>query len=320
MFKFNKYIIGSAFGSSNGRAKFKTIITGVILCVVISVVIVSYFWTVSSALSQLGNASAKTAHYNLLTDGFLAGQLNLKRDAAPQLALVQNPYDPIQNGPYRLHDASYYGKKLYLYFGVTPALILFLPYAILTGRYIWHHDAVAILSSAQFLVMAGLLIFLHRKYFLKIKLTSLLLGILALGLTNGVLIMLRRPDLWEIPIIAASFMVMLSLVCIFRALRSSVSCVCWISLASICYGLAIGARPSVILGAGILLLPLLTHWKKSRRFSLRILIAAIIPIATIGLGLLLYNWLRFGSITEFGQNYQLAADNQNILRHFGFDF
>ena len=320
MFKFNKYIIGSAFESSNGRAKFKTIITGVILCVVISVVIVSYFWTVSSALSLLGNASAKTAHYNLLTDGFLAGQLNLKRDAAPQLALVQNPYDPIQNGPYRLHDASYYGKKLYLYFGVTPALILFLPYAILTGRYIWHHDAVAILSSAQFLVMAGLLIFLHRKYFLKIKLTSLLLGILALGLTNGVLIMLRRPDLWEIPIIAASFMVMLSLVCIFRALRSSISCVCWISLASICYGLAIGARPSVILGAGILLLPLLTHWKKSRRFSLRILIAAIMPIATIGLGLLLYNWLRFGSITEFGQNYQLAADNQNILRHFGFDF
>lgn len=292
----------------------------VLICVVFSLVILSYFWTSSSALSQLGNSTARTAHYNLLVDGFLAGQLNLKREAAPELALVHNPYDPVQNGPYRLHDASYYGKKLYLYFGVTPVLILFLPYALLTGQYIWHDDAVAIFSSAQFLVLTGLLIFLRRNFFPKISTAVLGMCILGVGLTDGALIILRRPDLWEIPIMAASFLVMLSLAAILGALRSSAACICWIACASLIYGLAIGARPSVILGAGILLLPILLQWSRTRRLSLNLLSASIIPIVVIGFGLLAYNWLRFGNIFEFGQNYQLAADNQNSLRHFGFDF
>ena len=32
-----------------------------------------YGWIVRPAISQLGNVTARTAHYNLLTDGFLAG-------------------------------------------------------------------------------------------------------------------------------------------------------------------------------------------------------------------------------------------------------
>ena len=108
MLTFDKNIIASSkLRSLSLIAKFKAIRSGVFLCAAIGVVIVSYFWTVSSALSQLGNTSAKSAHYNLLTDGFLAGQLNLNREAAPELALLQNPYDPVQNGPYRLHDTSY---------------------------------------------------------------------------------------------------------------------------------------------------------------------------------------------------------------------
>jgi hypothetical protein len=318
---FDKNIIASSkLVSISLITKFKAIQSGVFLCAAIGVVIVSYFWTVSSALSQLGNTSAKSAHYNLLTDGFLSGQLNLKREAAPELALLQNPYDPVQNGPYRLHDTSYYGNKLYLYFGVTPVLVLFLPYAILTGHYIWHHDAVAILSSAQFLVMAGLLIFLRRKYFPKINSVVSALVVLTVGLTNGVLVMLRRPDLWEIPIIAASLMVMLSLASILGALSSSARCVSWTYCASLFYGLALGARPSVIFGAGILLVPVLFDWLKSKRFPFKVLLASIIPVTIVGLGLLIYNWLRFGSITEFGQKYQLAGDNVNNLRLFGFDF
>ena len=283
-------------------------------------VIAFYGWITGSALSQLGNPSAKAAHYNLQVDGFLSGQLNLKKEAPPQLAQMANPYDPVQNGPYRLHDASYYKGKLYLYFGVTPVVVLFLPYAILTGHYIWHHDAVAIFSAAQFLVLVGLLYYLCTKFYTKVSLTVLVCVVLAVGLATGVPILLRRPDLWEIPIMSASLFVFLSLAFLLCGIRSTKYGVYWSILASIAYGFAIGARPSVLFGAVILLLPVWVSICSCRKVLVNHVIGAFLPISILGCGLLLYNFLRFSSFTEFGQNYQLAADNQNALRHFGLDF
>ena len=46
----------------------------------------------------------------------------------------------------------------------------------------------------------------------------------------------------------------------------------------------------------------------------------MVPITAAGLALLAFNYARFGNLAEFGQNYQMAGDNQNALRHFGLDF
>ena len=292
----------------------------IVLALCLCSVIFFYLWIAGSALSQLGNPTAKTAHYNLQADGFLSGQLNLKKEAPPQLAQMTNPYDPAQNGPYRLHDASYFDGKLHLYFGVTPVVVLFLPYTILTGRYFWHHEAVAIFSAAQFLVVVGLLYYLRKKYYKQISFSILIFGALAVGLINGVPVLLRRPDLWEIPIMSASLFVFLSLACVLRGMFSTKYGINWSVLASVSYGFAIGSRPSVLFGALILFLPLISSIINYRKFSLKHLLGVILPVFIMGSSLLFYNFLRFGSIAEFGQNYQLAADNQNALRHFGLDF
>ena len=75
-------------------------------------------------------------YYALLTDAFLAGQTSLLVQPAAELLALPNPYDPIANGRFRLHDATLYHGKYYLYFGPTPAIVLFLPYKVLTGSHL----------------------------------------------------------------------------------------------------------------------------------------------------------------------------------------
>src|ERR1035437_4817949 len=76
----------------------------------------------------------------------------------------------------------------------------------------------------------------------------------------------------------------------------------WLAAARVAYGLAVGARPSLLFGAVILLVPVAQAWRERRRTWA--LLTAAGPIVLIGLGLLLYNYLRFDNPLEFGQRYQ----------------
>lgn len=283
-----------------------------------------YFWIARPAISQLlGNHSAQTAYYNRLVDGFRSGHLYLAGDPAPEMAKLKNPYDPIENGPYRLHDATYYQGKYYLYFGPTPALVLFWPYVAITGEYLWHRQAVAIFGSAAFLISVGLLCAIRRRYFPRAGAATMFFATIGLGFANTIPIVLRRPDVWEIPITCAAMFVLLALVAIWRAIHWPADRTGWTVIASAFYGLAIGARPPVLLGAAVLLVPALYAWRRDRAdfATLRRLgLAAVLPVTLAGLALLAYNWLRFGNPLEFGQKYQLAGVDNTQVKFFGGTF
>ena len=120
----------------------------VILAVVCVLIIGAYGWSAGSGVWESWGRGAADSYYNQLVQGFRSGQLNLKREIPPGLAELTDPYDPAANRSYRLkgeypvQDLSYYKGKLYLYFGVTPALLLFWPYTALTGSYLLHKDVV----------------------------------------------------------------------------------------------------------------------------------------------------------------------------------
>ncbi len=115
------------------------IVLGAVCVLVVGV----YAYTAQSGPLELQSPDAANTYYNLLVRGFRAGQLSLKKEVPPGLAQLADPYDPTANAiyraaPYRLHDLSYYNGRLYLYWGVTPALILFWPFVALTGHYLFH--------------------------------------------------------------------------------------------------------------------------------------------------------------------------------------
>jgi tetratricopeptide (TPR) repeat protein len=138
--------------------------------------------------------------------------------------------------------------------------------------------------------------------------------VLALGLATGVPVLLARSAVWEVPISCGYMFTMLALGAIWCAMHEPERRCRWLVAASAAYGLAVGARPSLLFGAVILLMPMALAWREGRRTGAPLL-AAIVPILLIGLGLMVYNELRFDSPFEFGLHYQLS-DERRIARQF----
>jgi tetratricopeptide (TPR) repeat protein len=297
-----------------------------------------YAYLAQSGMSEVTTPNAADEYYNLLVQGLRAGQLNLKKEVPPGFAQLADRYDPTANAlywapPYLMIDLSYYKGMLYLYWGITPALILFWPYVALTGHYLFHREAVAIFCAIGFLASVGLLHALWRRYFAEVSVWVVAACALALGLATGVPVMLSWSGVCEVAVSCGYMLTMLALVAIWCALHEPERRWKWLLVASVAYGLAVGARPSLLLGAVILLAPVAQAWRErlvastrhERRQVWALLIAAMGPILLIGLGLMLYNALRFDSPFEFGFRYQLNGERQVTgqffsLRYLWFNF
>ena len=303
------------------------------LAIVASLVVAIFAWTAGTSVAGWGQPAA-AQDYNLLVAGFQAGRLSLDQPVPAGLARLADPYDPAANLPYRvapfgLHDLSYFRDRLYLYFGVTPALLLFWPWAALTREDLPQKAAVAFFCAAGFLTSVALLCAVWRRHFSGVP--GWLVAALAagLGLATGIPILLQRPDICEVPISCAYALTVLALAGIWRALVRPQQALRWVAAASFCFGLAVGARPSELPGAVLLLIPGWSAWSNARRPKasaapgarlLHLLAAGLVPLALCGLGLLAYNYLRFQNPLEFGQHYQLAADRQDTARHFSLAY
>ena len=287
-------------------------------CAVCAVVLGMYGYLARSGVVKLFSPDPAETYYNLLVRGFQAGHLSLPKDPPPGLAQLADPYDPGANATYRvhgLHDLSYFRGKLYLYFGATPALVLFWPVSALTGRHLWNGEATFIFCAAAFLIGAGLLFALRRKHFPEVGDGVVVSCALAFGLATGMPLLLAQSDVHEVAIACGYLLTLLALAAIWQSAVRPEQRGRWLAAASAAYGLAMAARPSLLPGALCLLVPIGVELRQGGRVA-RQAICALAPIAVIGLGLLLYNYERFGQALEFGENYQLAGDRRDAAPRF----
>jgi tetratricopeptide (TPR) repeat protein len=291
--------------------------------VVCALVIGFYAWNAGPGFLEPWAAGAQDNYYNLLVRSFRGGHLYLSRDVPPDISDsgVLPGQDWVSEAVSGLAELSYYKGKLYLYFGVTPALVLFWPYVALTGHYLSHKAAVAIFLSVGFLAGAGLLFAMWRRYFKETNVASVVAGALALGLANFAPPILRRADVYEVAVSCGYALTMLALAGVWGALHDARRSWRWLAAASLAYGLALGARPSLLFGAIILLVPVAQAWSQRRRVW-PLLLAAGGPIVLIGLGLMFYNKLRFDSPLDFGLLHQLPPAVRQLFspRYFWFNF
>ncbi|HVM59723.1 MAG TPA: tetratricopeptide repeat protein [Verrucomicrobiae bacterium] len=294
------------------------------LAAVCALVIAVYVFTAHTGTYVSGSLNAAENSYNLLVQGFRGGQLSLKKEAPPGVTRLRDPYDPTQNrryraAPYWMHDLTYYKGRLFIYFGVTPAVILFWPYVALTGCYLSYRQAGIIFCSVGFLASVSVLLALWRRHFAEISVWVVAAGVLALGLATGVPLLLAWCDIYEVAISCAYAFAMLALAAVWKALYASSGKCRWLAAASLAYGLAVGARPTLLFGASILLVPVAQMWREPRKLWVPLL-AATGPIMLIGFGLMVYNYLRFDNPLEFGWNYQVNDVEQRKLQAFSVRF
>lgn len=274
-----------------------------------------------------GNDDPIEVVYNRMFEGFAHSQLSLARRVPAEFAKLEDPYDPEQNSPYRgppyfLYDLSYYRGRLYAYFGPVPAVTLFGPYHFITGRYLSYKAAGVAYCALGLIAASWLILSARRRYAPDVPEWVTALVMLTLGLSTGLPTLLARVDIWEIPIAGTTATILWVLVALWQAWHRPASRAAWLAAASLGVGVAVGTRPTAILISPILAFPLLREWREFRWVRApRILACAALPLVVCVGALGLYNAARFGNPFEFGQTYQLAAQQYvGKLRQYGLDY
>jgi len=220
------------------------------------------------------------------------------------------PYDTnwrVANGyGYRNFDWLYYKGKYYCYYGVVPAVILYIPYKIITGNYLSNHGGVFLFAAMSVILLALLWRHCVQKYMQDIRYTLYLLSFLTLFFASGICGILRFPRYYSIAQSSGFMFTVAGIYFLLKSVDNDKIDYRKLFFACLCLALVFGCRPN--LGLASLLVPVVL-WKHR---SWKLVLLAIIPYILVAIPLCLYNYARFGSIFDFGQYYSLTGANLSV--------
>lgn len=253
--------------------------------------------------------------------GFLKGQLHLDLEPPPELVAAANPYDPAQRPPVLyLHDSSLFRGRYYMYFGPAPAVLLFAPWKVLTGHDLPTPYAVGVFASLAYLGLLALFRGIVRTHYPEASRTAQWAGIVGLGGASLLIPLVRRPAVYEVSIACGCALATWGLYCAWRS-RASPRPLAWAAGCGLLFGFAVAARPTFGLGAiAALLLMLPAQIPEGLRSFLRRGLMAAAAGAALVAALLAYNYARFDDPLQFGQKYQLSAQEEGAIQHFSLRF
>lgn len=258
--------------------------------------------------------------YGMLTEAFLSGRTYLSIKPDPALQTLADPWAGYQGVP-RLHDATYFHGRYYLYFGPTPAIVLGIPWWLVSRTYLGDGAMTFIFAAAGSLLGGALLLWAWRRWFSSLPRLWLAAGLLVVTCSGYLFSLVESNAVYPVPIACAYACLMAALGGIVLALRRPDGRTGWLGLgaASVCWGLAVAARPDYAFSLPALVIPAARVAREAaRRRGLRLAVAAIgatlLPALLVGVAVALYNHARFGSILEFGWKFQFASIDQRFRR------
>lgn len=266
--------------------------------------VAAYFAIASENREPYRSRPVTYDYYDLLAASFLSGHLDINLPPDPEPGR-----DPMRYTP-RVHDVSMYHGKYYLYFGAVPAVVLFVPWRLVTGSDLPQYWAGAVFAGMGYLFTLALLGRLRRDCLPWLSDRLLFASALILGLITWWPLLLSRVGVWETCISSAYCFSCLALLCLYNGMRDGLRCG-WLASASLCVGLAIASRPNYFFGAAILIVPLLHAWRTQRTGSTgagawaRRICATFLPIAGVGALIALYDYQRFGDPLELGTGHMI---------------
>jgi len=270
-----------------------------------------------------GEVPGHRDQYEKITQSFLKGQLHFDTQVDPALLALENPYDPDArqaSGVYNrqwndMWDHAYYNGHYYMYFGVVPVLVMFMPFQLLTGQPLTTYHATQAFTALYIIGLFLLFTYLAKRFFPKMPAAVFLL------LTSAVAIMsvwycVAAPALYCTAIMSALCFMIWSLYLFVRAVfdeEISWKTFLFAGLGALCGALAFGCRPTVAL-SNLLVIPLFITFLRRRKLTPKqwsCTTLCILPYVAVAAGLMWYNNARFGDPFEFGQSYQLTTADQS---------
>jgi len=270
-----------------------------------------------------GEVPGHRDQYEKITQAFLKGQLHFDTVVDPALLALENPYDPSArelSGVYGrqwndMWDHAYYDGHYYMYFGVVPVLLIFMPYQLITGQPLTTYHATQIFAALFIVGLFLMFAYLNKRFFPKMPMFIFFLLLSAVAIMS-IWYCVAAPALYCTAIMAAICLMVWSLYLFTRAVfddGTTWKTFLFATLGSLCGALAFGCRPTIALG-NLLVIPLLIAFFRRRQFSFKLLgsiLLTALPYVLVAIGLMWYNNARFDNPFEFGQSYQITTADQS---------
>ena len=306
--------------------------TDIALFAVMAVLIIATVLPMGAAPAYNGEYPEHRNQYELLARSLAQGHIYIDYDDVdPRLEELDNVYSPYErwvSGVSFHSDHAYYKGRYYMYFGVVPAILLFLPYHILTGG-----DLTTYHATQVFAAFAILGLFLLFRKLVK-KLVPSMNVVLFISLATAfsfisVYFSIGTPALYCTATSSAVCMMVWSMYFVISGVfltgaDERKKQVIYATCGSLFGALAFGCRPTAALG-NIVLIPLCIAFIKKRlaggdekkigKMIADICIIAV-PYVAVGVLLMLYNYARFENPFEFGQAFQLTGADQSNYGSF----
>ncbi len=265
--------------------------------------------------------------YAYLADSIIAGRTWLDLQVPEWLAAMDNPYDAnerfehaYETGEPFYWDFAFYDGHYYCYFGALPALVAYVPFKLLTGHDLRTDYATAFFAAVLAVAIALFLYKFIRRYFPGMSLGVYMLAFIMCAMGTGILTQVFYPLFYSLPPLAG-------LACIFFGFTA------WVSakrddgslskpllvLGSVLVACTLECRPQMFL-AMFVAIPL--FWGEivhERLFFSRKgwgnTACVIVPCLAIAGVAMWYNYVRFGSLFDFGASYNLTGFDMTVKGH-----
>ena len=274
---------------------------------------------------NLGNGGwLPDTEYEELTDALIDGHFYLNIEPTKALENIDNPYDPqlrskalAETGETYYVDHAYYKGKYYCYFGIVPALIFFVPFKLLFGVHLSTWIAVTFCGLMYCIVSYIFIYLIIKKYYKNISFGTYIVTDTIFIAMSAIVYLVFYGTIYSLPIMMSLMLGIIGLSFWIAASDSKKLNKIYLILGSLAIALIIGCRPQLAI---ILLFAFPIFWndiKEKRFFSVKGMantLSVIVPFLIIGVGIMYYNYARFGSVMDFGANYNLTS---NDMTHRG---
>ncbi len=290
----------------------------ILICAAALLLIAAMAWLMSLPINWNGDIPGHRDQYEQITESFLKGHLYFDYNVDPGLLEMENPYDRAARdamGVSCYWDHAFYNGHYYMYFGVVPVFLLFLPCRLITGTALTTYHATQIFAAGFTLGLFSLFWNLTKKFFKNLPLSVYLSLSLILSLAS-LKYSVKYPALYHTAISAGLCLEIWSLFFFTKAVwfaGREKKTLLEAALGALLGALAFGCRPSLALG-NIALIPLIIVFLKDRPASAGLLsriVCVVLPYVLVAAALMAYNQARFDNPFEFGQTYQLTSVDQS---------
>lgn len=266
--------------------------------------------------------------YDELAQAILNGKTYIDNDDVPQSLIdMENPYDTgarhetqqITGDTYKW-DVAYFNGHYYVYFGIVPLLLMYLPFRLIFDAPFPSAVGIMVFAGIFAAGIFSLLELLIKKKFKNVSVGAYLLTAIAFVNCCGAMFLVKRPDFYSVPIITAMAFVVWGIFCWFKGQQEEKKQKLYYFLGSLFFALSVGCRPQMVLVCAVAL-PIFfnkffTEKQILNKKGITDLITLAIPFVVVAAGIMYYNYIRFGSVVDFGSSYNLTT---NDVTKRGFD-